>query len=199
MMSMPASAWSRLCMMMTGERRAATSLAMSGSRCRPQTSLAMDGTGIERPGDDGRFHAVDRDGNTEGHDIGQDRLQALQLFIRRNRFRAIGPGGFRADVDDVGALGDHAPGLRQRALRRDELSAVRKRIRRDIQDAHHGRIRPGQQCRPCPMIGRGGRRGGSGRGRDHAVALRGPRMGSQDASRVRARGAAGCPGRGPES
>ena len=58
--------------------------------------------------------------------VGQDRPQALQFFVGGDRLRAIGPGGFRADVDDVGALGDHAAGLRQRALRRDELSAVGK-------------------------------------------------------------------------
>ena len=84
------------------------------------------GTLIQRPGDDGRFHAVDGDGNTEGDDLGQYRPQPLQFFIGRDRLRAIGPGGFRADIDDVGALGDHAPGLRQRAIRRDELSAIGK-------------------------------------------------------------------------
>ena len=41
MMSMAGSALSRLCMMMTGTPRSATSPAMPGSRCRPQTSLAM--------------------------------------------------------------------------------------------------------------------------------------------------------------
>ena len=56
----------------------------------------------------------------------QDRLQAFQFFVGRDRLRAIGPGGFRADVDDVGAFGDHPPGLRQRALRGDELSAIGK-------------------------------------------------------------------------
>ena len=75
---------------------------------------------IERPGDDGRFHAVDRDGNAERDDICQHRLQPPQFFFRRDRLRAIGPGGFRADVDDVGALGDHAPGLRQCAFGRGE-------------------------------------------------------------------------------
>ena len=40
-----------------------------------------------------------------------------QFFLGRDGLlRAIGPGGFRADVDDVGALGDHAAGLRQRAV-----------------------------------------------------------------------------------
>ncbi len=81
-------------------------------------------TGIERPFDDGRFHAVDRYGDTKRNHLGQDRLQTVQFLIGRDRLRAIGPGGFRADVDDVGALGDHAPGLRQRALRRDKPSAV---------------------------------------------------------------------------
>ena len=79
---------------------------------------------IQRPGDDGRFHAVDRDGNAERDHIGQHRLQPLQLFVRRDGSRSIGPGGFRADVDDIGAFGDHAPGLRQRASGCDELSAV---------------------------------------------------------------------------
>ena len=79
---------------------------------------------IERPGDDGRFHAVDRDGNAERHHVRQHRLQPFQFFVRRDRLRSIGPGGFRADVDDVGALGDHPPGLRQRAFGGGELSAV---------------------------------------------------------------------------
>ncbi len=83
-------------------------------------------TGVKRPADHGRFHAVDRYGNAERNDLGQYRLQALPFFLDRDRLRAVGPGGFRADVDDVGALGDHPPGLRQRALRRDELSAIGK-------------------------------------------------------------------------
>src|SRR6185437_3717023 len=41
MISRPASALSRLCMMTTGTLRLATSAAISRSRCRPQTSLAM--------------------------------------------------------------------------------------------------------------------------------------------------------------
>ena len=113
-------------MMMTGEWRAANSPAMSGSRCRPQTSLAMAAPASSAQAHDGRFHAVDGDGNAERNDLGQDRLQALQFLVGGDRLRAIGPGGFRADVDDVGALGDHAPGLRQRALGRDELPAIGK-------------------------------------------------------------------------
>jgi hypothetical protein len=81
---------------------------------------------IERPGNDRRFHAVDRNGNAERHDLRQHRLQALQFFVRGNRLRAVGPGGFRADVDDVGALGDHPSGLRQCPLGGRKLPAVRE-------------------------------------------------------------------------
>jgi hypothetical protein len=57
----------------------------------------------------------------------QDRPETVHLFVGRHRLRvAIGPGGFRADVDDVGALGDHASDLRQRTLRGDKLPAVGK-------------------------------------------------------------------------
>jgi hypothetical protein len=53
--------------------------------------------------------------------------ETTSFFVGRDRLlRAVGPGGFRADVDDVGTLGDHAPRLRQRALRGDKLSAVGK-------------------------------------------------------------------------
>ena len=38
---------------------------------------------IERPGDDGRFHAVDGDGNSERNHLGQDRPQALSVLRRR--------------------------------------------------------------------------------------------------------------------
>src|SRR6266545_2386457 len=41
MMSIAGSARSRLCMMMTGTACSATTPALSGSRCRPQTSLTM--------------------------------------------------------------------------------------------------------------------------------------------------------------
>jgi len=99
---------------------------MPASCCRPQTSFGDHGAIVERPFDDGGFHAVDRDGNAERNHFGQHRLQPFQFFIRGYRFRAIGPGGLRADVDDVGALGNHPPGLRQRAFGNGELSTIGK-------------------------------------------------------------------------
>jgi len=85
-----------------------------------------DGACIQRPADDGRFHAVDGYGDTEGNDLGEYRAQACQFFIGRDRLRAIGAGGLRADIDEVGALGRHAAGLRQCAVGCDKLSAIGK-------------------------------------------------------------------------
>ena len=94
------------------------------------------GAGAERPCDHGGFHAVDGDRHAQGHHGAKHRLQPLQLFLGGNRLRAVGPGGLRADVDDVGALGDHAPGLGQRTLRRHKLPTVGKGIRRYIEHTH---------------------------------------------------------------
>src|SRR5690606_30507004 len=48
-----------------------------------------------------------------------------------------GPGRFAADVDDVDAVGHHLLGLVQRCVKVVVAAAVRERIRRDIQYAHH--------------------------------------------------------------
>ena len=47
--------------------------------------------------------------------------------------------GFRADVDDVGALLFQLDGVRESAVGIEEFSAVGKRVRRDVQDAHQQR------------------------------------------------------------
>ena len=58
---------------------------------------------------------------------------------------AIGAGGFGANVDDIRAIGDQAPGLRQSLPGRQEFAAVRKGVRCHVQDTHHGRYRPRHQ------------------------------------------------------
>ncbi len=111
---------------MTGTLRAASNAGHVGIALQAPDVVGDDGARVKRPGNNGRFHAVDGDGDPERDGLGQYRPQTLQLFLGRDRLGAIGPGRFRADVDDVGAFGDHAPGLRQRALRRDKPAAVGK-------------------------------------------------------------------------
>ena len=58
------------------------------------------------------LHGVDRDRHAEPGHRGQHRLEPPHFLARRDRRRgAVGPGGFRADVDDVRALRDHAAGV----------------------------------------------------------------------------------------
>ena len=54
-------------------------------------------------------------------------------------------GRFRADVDDVGALLFQFDGAREGAVRIEILSAVGKRIGRDVQHAHQERAFAEQQ------------------------------------------------------
>ena len=150
MISMAGSARSRLCITMTAALCSATTLAMSGSRCRPQTSLAIAAPAPSAHATTADFMLSMETGVPRATTSPKHRAQPLQLFLGGHRLRAIGPGGLRADVDDVGTLGDHAAGLRQRALRRDELSAVGKGIRRDIEHAHHRRIRAATAARAVP-------------------------------------------------
>ena len=141
MMSIAGSAASRLCMMMTGAPCSATTRAMSGSRCRPQTSLtiaapASSAQAATRGLDACRSRPECRCVATAGR-IGASRCA---FFLERHRPRAaIGPRRFRADVDDVGALGGKPPRLLDRRRRLEETAAVGKRIRRDIENAHDQR------------------------------------------------------------
>ena len=110
--------------------------------------------------------------------LGEDRLQPRAFLLqRRSAGASIGPGGFRADIDDIRALGDHAPCLRKRARRGKERAAIGKGIRRDVEDAHHGGVGPRKQRSQQRVFRRWrGRRSSFGSRRDHAVALRGSRF-----------------------
>ena len=125
MMSMAGSALSRLCMMMTGTSRAATSAGHAG--------IALQAPDVV--GDNSALHRAPRQRrpisccrSTRERRARRPRpapaAAAATLPPPRPAARAIGPGRFRADVDDVGALGDHPAGLRQCAFRRGELPAV---------------------------------------------------------------------------
>ena len=49
---------------------------------------------------------------------------------------ALGPGGFPADVDDVGPLFGQEQCPFHRSLRRNPLSAVGETVRRDVENPH---------------------------------------------------------------
>ena len=62
-----------------------------------------------------------------------DLLLIAQLGVSRS-------GGFSADVDDIHAVREHLLGVVQRRIGCIPLSAVGKRIRRDVQNAHDIRM-----------------------------------------------------------
>ena len=80
-------------------------------------------------------------------DLGQERrehrLQAPPFLVERNG-GVTGPGRFRPDVDDVGAVGGEFAGLGQRKVERLKAPAVGKRIRRHVENAHDDRLHPDQ-------------------------------------------------------
>ena len=120
---------------------------------------------VERPGGDARLDGVDRDRQAELDHRRQHRLKPRQFLVGRNRLRAaIGPGRFRADVEDVGALLGHGAGVRDGLGRIDEVAAVGKGIRGDVEDAHdhrpparkqRGEAVAGRLCRGSGLVGDG--------------------------------------------
>ena len=68
----------------------------------------------------------------------QHRNQTPQ-FLGRGDARRIRARGFRAYVDDVGALFLHMHGVREGAIRIQVFAAIGERIGRDVQHAHDQR------------------------------------------------------------
>ena len=161
MMSIAGSASSRLCMTTTGTPRSATTRAMSGSRCRPQTSLTMVAPWSSAQAATLAFMVSIETGTPSSTTAGRTGCEPRQFLLERYRLHAaIGAGRFRADVDDVGAFRDHAPRLGDGALRIDEAAAVGEGVRRDVEDAHDERAverRAGREAvrapsaRRCPL------------------------------------------------
>jgi hypothetical protein len=80
---------------------------------------------------------VDRDAQRAGGERLDHRQHAPQLFLGRDR-RGAGPRGLAADVQDRRALRGQSHPVLDRGLGLEEQPAVRKRVRRDVDDAHDG-------------------------------------------------------------
>ena len=99
------------------------------------------GAALESDAGDLGLGGVDR--NRLASKRAEDRLDATQLLVERDSIRA-GPGGLAADVHDGGARIEHPVRLRRRRLGSEERPAVGERVRRHVDDAHHGRA--GNAC-----------------------------------------------------
>src|SRR5262249_57805854 len=106
---------------------------------------------------------------------GKGRREGRTLVVGPHGYgAAIGAGRLRTDVDDVGALGDHAVGVVDRNSGIQELPAVGEGVWRDVENAHPQRTAKRQQTgegsRSGAVCGGGGwwggwRGGSSGGGR----------------------------------
>ncbi len=91
--------------------------AMSASRCRPHTSLTIAAPWSSAHSATCALMVSIDTGRPNAAMAGRIGSDALQLFLRRDGpCAAIGAGRFRADVEDVGALVDHAAGMGDRDL-----------------------------------------------------------------------------------
>ena len=85
-----------------------------------------------------RFVGVNRDRHAEPAHALEHRRDATPLLRVRQR-PGPGPRRLAADVEDVGAVGDHPGRVGNRDVRIESLTAVGERIGRDVDDRHHER------------------------------------------------------------
>ena len=108
--------------------------------CKPgvaaQRRDVVDELGAELDGTprDLGLGGVDR--NRDAVELLEDGNDAAQLFVDRDGIGAR-PCRLSADVDDCGALLDHAVRGNDGVLGPEVDSSVRERVRRDVDDAHH--------------------------------------------------------------
>ncbi|MCY1508423.1 hypothetical protein D9M68_427310 [compost metagenome] len=83
---------------------------------------------------------VDRQRHVQLHGLAHHGQHARQLGVERHG-GAAGAGRFAADVEDVGTLLQQLLAVLQRRLGRRVRAAVGEGIGRDVDDAHHARLR----------------------------------------------------------
>ena len=156
MMSMAASARSRLCITITGTPRSATSGAISGIVLQAPDVVDDGRAVIECPGRDLGLDGVDRNRHAE-----RDRPPAAPASaapVRRPPIPAVGrhragsiPRRYRGCRRLASAI---SAAWAMRARRIEELAAVGERFRRDVEDAHHQRPAELQQPAAAPALRR---------------------------------------------
>ena len=124
-------------MTITGTPCSATTRAMSGSRCRPQTSLTIAAPAASAQAATLAFMVSIETGTPSATAPGSTGVRRrISSSIGTGNGAAIGAGQFRADVEDVGASGDHPCGLLDRDRGIKKATAVGERVRRDVEHAH---------------------------------------------------------------
>src|SRR5665213_3744397 len=81
------------------------------------------------------MHRVDTHHCSRRRELSDDGKYPTQLFLRIDP-HSTGSGGFPADVDDVGAGRHQFEPVLDRSVGVEPLAAIRKRVGRDIHDAH---------------------------------------------------------------
>jgi hypothetical protein len=121
------------------ERRAAARRQVGERRVTQSADVVEhDGAGVERGARYGGLPCVDRDADALGREALHERDDAGGLVVRRRR-RAVGDAGLRADVDEVGALGDELEPARHPPLERVQPHGVGERVLTGVDDAHDQR------------------------------------------------------------
>ena len=95
------------------------------------------GAQLQRAARDLGLRSVDRDGYVALEPF-QHRDDAAKLLVRADRLGA-GPRRLAADVHDRRPFVEHPPRRGDSVVRVEVHPAVRERVGRDVDDAHHGR------------------------------------------------------------
>ena len=131
----------RMCMRQTGTPAPATTSAMRGSTRIADTSFTNDAPAAIAASATTAFVRVDRDRHVGRLAQAADhREHARQLDVGRDGIRPRA-GRLAADVEQVGAVGDERDAARDRGPGIQVLAAVRERVGRHVDHAHHRRGR----------------------------------------------------------
>ena len=96
-------------------------------------------TGIQHRLHHASLVGVHRDRHIQTHSLAHHRKHARQLFFQRHN-RCAGTRGLTANVQDVCALFEQLFAMCQSCMRVGVLTAIRERVGRDIDNAHHQRL-----------------------------------------------------------